>query len=76
MDEQNTARIDMPSDGNLEDTYYTLEEVAKILRVSQRTVYRWIKEGHLTAIQVMKRGGHRILKRELDKFYAKSAVSI
>jgi excisionase family DNA binding protein len=31
--------------------YYTTEEVAQVLRVSQRTVQEWIRTGALTAVR-------------------------
>lgn len=52
-----------------EEVYYTIEEVSKLLRVSIRTVYRWIKHGHLKAIQIMDGGGYRIPKSEIERFY-------
>ena len=33
------------------DQLYTTAEVAKLLRVSQRTVQVWIREGQLTAVR-------------------------
>jgi len=33
------------------DQLYTTDEVAKMLRVSQRTVQVWIREGVLTAVR-------------------------
>jgi excisionase family DNA binding protein len=54
----------------MEDKYYTIEEVSVLLRVSIRTVYRWIKQGNLKAIQIMNGGGYRIPKTEIDRYYA------
>jgi excisionase family DNA binding protein len=31
--------------------YYTTQEVAQVLRVSQRTVQEWIRTGNLTAVR-------------------------
>ena len=39
--------VDPPSVGQL----YTTDEVAKLLRVSQRTVQDWIRSGELAAIR-------------------------
>ena len=44
---------------------YTPEEVAKLLRVSRRTVYRYIKSGKLKAKKI---GQWRIKKGDLNKF--------
>lgn len=48
---------------------YTIEEVAKILRVSEATVRRLIKSGQLEAIQVGSQ--YRISQEELDKFLSR-----
>jgi len=44
---------------------YTTQEIADILRVSRRTVYRLIKSGKLKAVMI---GQWRIKAEELDKF--------
>jgi excisionase family DNA binding protein len=54
----------------MEDKYLTTEEVAKILRVSTRSIFRYIKNGRLKAIKV---GYWRIAKRELDNFIEKNS---
>jgi excisionase family DNA binding protein len=33
----------------MQSTYYTLPEVAERLKVSRRTVYRWVQSGELSA---------------------------
>jgi excisionase family DNA binding protein len=55
------------SDG---DVLYTLEEVAKILRVSVATVRRMIDDGELEAIKV--RGQWRVRKDILDRYLGKT----
>ncbi|MDD2806904.1 MAG: helix-turn-helix domain-containing protein [Patescibacteria group bacterium] len=45
----------------------TLEEVAKIMKVSQKTVYRWVAAKKLRAAKI----GHktyRVLEKDLVKF--------
>jgi len=45
----------------------TLEEVAKIMKVSQKTVYRWVGAKKLRAAKI----GHktyRVLEKDLIKF--------
>jgi len=45
----------------------TLEEVAKIMKVSQKTVYRWVSAKKLKAAKI----GHktyRVLEKDLMKF--------
>jgi len=48
----------------------TLEEVAKIMKVSQKTVYRWVGSKKLRAAKI----GHktyRVLEKDLMKFINK-----
>lgn len=49
-----------------DEQYYTIEEVAKTLRVAYLTVYRWIQSSKLTAYKAGKQ--YRIKKADLDKF--------
>jgi len=46
--------------------FYTLPEVAEMLKVSRQTVYRWIRSGELEAYKL----GHdwRVEKTDLDRF--------
>lgn len=48
------------------DQYYSIEEVAKMLKVAYLTVYRWIQTKKLSAIKAGKQ--YRISESELDKF--------
>ena len=51
------------------EEYYTLEEVAKRLKVSRRTVNRWIEDGELTAIKFAPGRGHvRVAESDLKDF--------
>lgn len=50
--------------------FYTIEEVANLLRVSYLTVFRWIKAGKLPAYKVGKR--HRIEISDLNNFLERS----
>jgi len=44
---------------------YTLEETAKMFKVSIRTIQRWIKEGKIKKINTM--GAVRISQKEIDR---------
>jgi excisionase family DNA binding protein len=44
---------------------YTIQEVADILKVSKKSVYRYIKSGKLKAKKI---GQWRIRKSDLEKF--------
>jgi len=50
----------------LDEQYYTIEEVAKILKVVYLTVYRWIQSGKLVAYKAGKQ--YRIKKSDIDRF--------
>jgi excisionase family DNA binding protein len=45
---------------------YTIQEVAINLKVSNRTVYRWIKEGKLKSLKIQ--GIVRITEEEYQSF--------
>lgn len=46
--------------------FLTVKEVASLLRVSNRTVYRWLTEGRLKGRKI--RGGWRISTADLENF--------
>jgi excisionase family DNA binding protein len=48
-----------------QDHLYTTNEIAKILKVSKRTIFRYIKSGKLKATKI---GQWRIKKNDLEKF--------
>jgi len=50
----------------LKDQYYSIEEVATMLKVAYLTVYRWIRSGKLQAIKAGKQ--YRIKKVDLNLF--------
>ncbi len=47
------------------DRLYTLKEVEKVLRVSRRTIYRYIKSGKLKAVKV--HGQWRVPAEEFER---------
>ena len=51
---------------NNQEQYYTIDEVAKLLKVAYLTVYRWIQSGKLTAYMAGKQ--YRVKKEDLDRF--------
>lgn len=52
-----------------QEQYYTIEEVAKMLKVAYLTVYRWIQSGKLVAYKAGKQ--YRIKREDLDRFIIK-----
>ena len=50
----------------LQDQYYSIEEVAKMLKVAYLTVYRWIQANKLVALKAGKQ--YRIKGEDLNKF--------
>lgn len=57
---------DKRSKAMTDTTYYSINEVAKLLKVAYLTVYRWIQAGKLSAYQVEKQ--YRIDKKDFEKF--------
>lgn len=49
-----------------QDQYYSIEEVATMLKVAYLTVYRWIRSGKLQTLRAGKQ--YRITKIDLDQF--------
>jgi excisionase family DNA binding protein len=49
-----------------DEQYYSIEEVAKTLKVAYLTVYRWVQAKKLVAYKAGKQ--YRIAKNDLDKF--------
>lgn len=49
--------------------FFTVTEVADLLRVSSMTIYRLIKEGELAAVRVGK--SYRLREDDVDAFLAK-----
>ena len=50
----------------IEGQYYSIEEVAKILKVTYLTVYRWIRSGKLKAYKAGKQ--YRIKSTDIIMF--------
>lgn len=58
---------------NNENDFLTVAEVSSLLRLSALTIYKYIKEGQLSAVEF---GGHyRISKSSLESFIEKHKVS-
>ena len=53
--------------------FYLVEEMAKRLRVSNMTIYRYISAGKLTACKIGKE--YRITPSAIDKFLSKVKVN-
>ena len=58
----------------MKEEYYTIKEVAELLRVAYLTVYRWIQAGKLTAYQVEKQ--YRINKADYEAFIKSNKVKV
>ncbi|MQB01717.1 MAG: helix-turn-helix domain-containing protein [Actinobacteria bacterium] len=59
---------------DFEEPLLTVGEVARIMRVSNMTVYRLIKSGQLAAIRVGK--NYRIRRRDVEHYLTDRAVRI
>jgi excisionase family DNA binding protein len=51
---------------SVEERYFTVEEIAERLKVSNMTVYRWIKARKLGAYKIG--GEFRITEGDIDRF--------
>lgn len=49
-----------------EEQYYSIKDVAKMLKVVYLTVYRWIQSGQLVAFKVGKQ--YRIKENDLNRY--------
>ena len=58
----------------MKEQYYTIEEVAEMLKVAYLTVYRWIQAGKLIAYKAGKQ--YRIKEEDLNKFLEKIKTKI
>jgi putative molybdopterin biosynthesis protein len=56
-----------------EEKYYTIEEVAKMLKVVYLTVYRWIQDGKLKAYKAGKQ--YRIKNTDLNNYIERKGVT-
>ena len=52
-----------------DETYLTVQEIAKRLKVGEQTVRRWIKKGILPAIDIL--GVYRISEADFQEFISK-----
>ena len=52
------------------DDILTIEEVSKILKVSKRTIYRWIDAGDLKVARIGRKT-YRVFESDLRKFLRK-----
>ena len=61
----------MTGEGNstvIQMEWFTVEEAARYLRVSRRTIYKWTKEGKLPTYVIGDRRHRRYRKSDLDNF--------
>ena len=52
------------------DDILTIEEVARVLKVNKRTVYRWIESGDLKAARIGRKT-YRVFESDVRKFIRK-----
>jgi len=61
------------------DEFYTVEQVAKSLKVTERTLKRMIKENKIKALDVSagegKRANYRFLKGDVSRFIAEQYLN-
>jgi excisionase family DNA binding protein len=66
----------MPSPGGERPKLMTIEQVAKRLQVSTRTVRRAIEAGELDALDLPFRGGLRVTQEALQEWFASNAAVV
>lgn len=54
--------------------YYTIEEAAKILKVTKRTVNTWVKDGHIRASKLANNKNIRISEEALQAFLTATEI--
>jgi excisionase family DNA binding protein len=52
----------------IEDNWYTVEEIAERLKVTDQTVRRWLKSGELRGHNFSGRTGYRIREADVNAF--------
>lgn len=60
--------------GSVNEEFYSIKEVAELLKVAYLTVYRWIRAGKLTAFQVGKQ--YRVNKIDYEAFVKINKVKV
>lgn len=58
----------------MNEEFYTLHEVADLLKISYMTVFRWVKAGKLEAYQIGKQ--YRVKQSTIDAFIEKKKVKV
>ena len=56
-----------------ETKYYSVGEFAALLNVDPQTIYRWIREGKINALQARRWSALRIPSTELDRMNTQRA---
>ncbi len=67
-------KVDPMVQPQFEDLLLTVDEVARLMRVSNMTVYRLIKSGQMAAIRVGK--NYRIRRRDMERYLSDRAVRV
>src|SRR4051794_2991415 len=52
----------------IDERWLTVEEVAKIARVHEQTVRRWLRSGQLPGHLINRRAGYRVRYSDLERF--------
>jgi excisionase family DNA binding protein len=50
--------------------FFTVQEISKMLKIHEQTIFRWIREGKLESIKVGR--NQRVTKEQLDNFLNKN----
>jgi excisionase family DNA binding protein len=53
-----------------DERWFTVEQIAELLQVTEQTVRRWLRSGRLVGRNFSGRTGYRIRQSDLDAFLA------
>ena len=51
-----------------DEQWFTTREIADLLRVSDQTVWRWLKTGKMRGLNLGGKGGWRVRRSEVNAF--------
>lgn len=51
-----------------DETWFTVEEIAEILKVHEQTIRGWLRAGRLEGVQIGRRAGWRVSESALNRF--------
>jgi excisionase family DNA binding protein len=56
-----------------DERWFTVSEVADILKVHEETVRQWLRAGRLEGVSLSRRAGWRVAESDLNRFLGRDA---